>query len=58
MKYFAGGDTLLPRSIPLYHEIYQGKKKKSKTMLKFVAGKKKKKININMAMSSLSCPLA
>lgn len=27
VKYFAGGDTLLSRSIPLHHEIYQRKTK-------------------------------
>lgn len=43
VKYFAGGYTLLSRSIPLHHEMYQRKTKKSKVMLKFVVGKKKKK---------------
>lgn len=56
MKYFAGGDTLLSRSIPLHHEIYQGKKKKkSKTLLELYG---QHKFNIHVVMRKLASSLA
>lgn len=50
MKYFAGGDTLLSRSIPLHHEIYPEKKKKIKDNAKICGWQEK--ISINMVMRS------